>query len=248
MDRVKNKVAVVTGGARGIGRAICLKLASEGAVVNILDVNDSEETAESIRSIGGDAETYIADIRDSDRLEGIIRDIHAKWGRIDILVNNAGVVSTHENILTVTNEIWDREIGINLTAMFYCCRAVLGRMIEQKSGKIVNISSLAGDTGRLHTSPAYAAAKAGVYGLTMSMAKSAAKHGINVNAVCPGIMLTDITKAYPKEDLDKLLAEVPYPRGGRPEDIAETVLFLASQESDYINGTRIRVNGGSWMG
>lgn len=248
MGRVKDKIAIVTGGARGIGKAICLKLAEEGAEVNIFDVADYSNTIEEIKQNGGNATGYTVDITDSSSVNKNVAEIIERNGTVDILVNNAGVVSTHENILSVTDEIWEREINIDLTGTFYCSRAVLAKMISQKSGKIINISSLAGDTGRIQTSPAYAAAKAGVYGLTMSIAKSVAKHGINVNAVCPGIMLTEITKSYPPDILEKLLSEVPYTRGGKPEDIANAVLFLACNESDYINGTRIRVNGGSWMG
>ena len=248
MGRVEDKVAIVTGGARGIGRAISIRLAEEGALVNIFDVGDCSKTLEEIAQRGGKAKAFTVDITNSTQVERTVKDVISQNGRIDILVNNAGVVSTHENLLSVTDDIWEREISVNLTGAFYCSRAVLGKMIDQKSGKIVNISSLAGDTGRIQTSPAYAAAKAGVYGLTMSTAKSVAEHGVNVNAVCPGIMLTDITKAYPEDVLERLLAEVPYPRGGKPEDIADAVLFLASKESDYIAGTRLRVNGGSWMG
>lgn len=248
MDRLKNKVAIVTGGARGIGKAIAERFVEEGAVVNIFDVNSAEAIVAEIRNTGGKAYSDVVDIRESASVNQAVRGVAERCGTIDILVNNAGVVSTHENILSVTDEIWERELNINLRGTFYCCRAVLGMMIEQKHGKIVNISSLAGDTGRIQTSPAYAASKAGVYGLTMSMAKSVAKYGINVNAVCPGLMLTDITKAYPEDILQQLLSEVPYPRGGIPEDIANAVLFLSSEESEYITGARIRVNGGSWMG
>ncbi len=248
MGRLKSNIAIVTGGARGIGRAISVKLAKEGALVYIFDIGDCGWTLEEIAQNGDYAKAFNIDITNSIDVENAINDVIELHRGIDILVNNAGVVSTHDNILSVSNDIWDKEISVNLTATFYASRAVLGKMIEQKSGKIINISSLAGDTGRVQTSPAYAAAKAAIYGLTMSMARSVAEYGINVNAICPGIMLTDITKAYPEDVLDRLLSEVPYPRGGTPEDIAEAVLFLASQGSDYINGAKIRVNGGSWMG
>ncbi len=231
-----------------MGEAISRKLGEEGAHVNIFDIGDGEPAAKELRESGIEARAYTVNIADPKEVEAAVQAVISESGRVDILVNNAGVVSAHENLLSVTNEIWDREIAVNLTGAFYCCRAVLGQMIEQKYGKIVNISSIAGDTGRPQTSPAYSAAKAGVYGLTMSMAKSVAKHGINVNAVCPGVILTGIHDSYPKEALDKLLAEIPYSRGGKPLDIANAVLFLASEESDYITGTRIRVNGGSWMG
>ncbi len=248
MAELKGKVAIVTGGARGLGRAISVKLAEGGALVYIFDIGDCGWTLEEIAHNGNYARAFNVDITNSSDVKEAVDDVYAARNRIDILVNNAGIVSTHENILSVSNDIWDKEIKVNLTGSFYTSRAVLSKMIPQNSGKIINISSLAGDTGRIQTSPAYAAAKTAVYGLTMSMARSVAKYGINVNAVCPGIMLTDITKAYPEDILEELLSEVPYPRGGRPEDIGEAVYFLASKGSDYINGARIRVNGGSWMG
>lgn len=248
MGRLEGRIAIVTGGAQGLGKEISKQLAEEGAFVNIFDLGDATSTVKEIEEMGNKAKSYVVNITKQDEVDAAIQEILNTHGRIDILVNNAGVVSAHENLLSVTNEIWDREIAVNLTGTFYCCRAVTGPMIEQKYGKIINISSIAGDTGRPQTSPAYSAAKAGVYGLTMSMAKNLAKHGINVNAVCPGVVLTGIHDSYPKEALDRLLSEIPYVRGGKPLDIANAILFLASEESDYITGTRIRVNGGSWMG
>ena len=248
MGRVEGKIAIVTGGVQGLGKAISMRLAEEGARVSIFDVGNAEGTVNEILDSGYKAESSLLDITRSEEVNQAVQEIIDRHGRIDILVNNAGAVSAHDNLLTVTNEIWDREIGINLTGAFYCCRSVLEKMTAQKSGKIINISSIAGDTGRPQTSPAYSAAKAGIYGLTMSMAKSVAKYGINVNAVCPGVILTGIHDSYPQNALDKLLSEIPYLRGGQPFDIANTVLFLACSESDYITGARIRVNGGSWMG
>lgn len=247
MGRLKDKVAIVTGGARGIGRAISLRLASEGATINIWDVLDASETVKMIEDAGGKAKYTKVDITDSNSVNENVDAIVKEFGSIDIMVNNAGVLSNHENLLTVTDEIWAREITVDLTGTFYCCRAVAKYMIEQQSGKIINIGSLAANTGRYSTSPAYSAAKAGVLGLTRSVAKTVAKHGINVNAICPGIMRTEITDTYDPELLEKLFSEVPYPRGGKPEDIAGAVLFLASSDSDYINGETLRVNGGSFM-
>lgn len=248
LKKLNGKVAIVTGGAQGLGKAISLKLNSEGAIVVVFDLSDAAEVVEEINQMNGRATSYIVNITNPQEVETCVADVIEKFGAVDILVNNAGVVSAHENLLSVTDDIWDKEIAVNLSGTFYCCRSVLDQMIKQKKGKIVNISSIAGDTGRQQTSPAYSAAKAGVYGLTMSMARSVARHGINVNAVCPGVILTGIHESYPKEALDRLISEIPYSRPGKPEDIAETVLFLSSEESDYITGTRIRVNGGSWMG
>ena len=192
MGRVKGKIAIVTGGAQGLGEAIALRLAEEGALVNIFDIIEAKDLVNKIQDSGGQSNSYIVDITNNEEIEEAVARIIDRHGQIDILVNNAGAVSAHDNLLTVTDEIWDREIAINLTGTFYCSRAVLGQMIKEEKGKIINISSIAGDTGRPQTSPAYSAAKAGVYGLTMSMARSVAKYGINVNAVCPGVILTGI--------------------------------------------------------
>ncbi len=249
-QKLKGQVAIVTGGAQNIGRAISTTLAREGASVYIFDVNldVARVTAEEIaKSTGSKCVAYKVDISSSKEVNETIGRIIEAEGRIDVLVNNAGVLTNHENLLTVTDEMWAREIGVTLSGAFYCSRAVLGKMIEQKRGKIVNIASIAGETGRPSTGPAYSAAKAGVLGLTRSTARNVAKYGINVNAVSPGVVLTSIHDNYPKETIEALLAQVPYSRGGVPQDIANAVLFLASEESDFINGVKLSVNGGSFM-
>jgi NAD(P)-dependent dehydrogenase (short-subunit alcohol dehydrogenase family) len=247
MKCLEGKTAIVTGGSQNLGKAIALRLAAEGASVSIFDLNDEKgrETAEEISKQFGKAHSYAVDVSRSDRVNAAVADVQKREGKIDILVNCAGIVSTHDNLLSVTDEIWDREIGVNLTGTFNCCRAVLHGMIEKKYGKIVNIASLAGETGRPQTSPAYSAAKAGVMGLTRSIAYNVAKHGINANAVSPGVILTGIHATYPKEVLDRLIAQIPYVRGGKMDDIAGAVLFLACSDSDYITGETIKVNGGS---
>jgi len=247
MKKLINKTAIVTGGAQGFGRAIAEKLAEEGAFVNIFDKGCCAETLKLIKDAGNNAAAHKVNIADSSEVESAVKKIIEATG-VDILINNAGVVSAHENLLSVTDDIWDREIAVNLSGTFYCCRAVLDHMIEKKSGKIVNISSIAGATGRNQTSPAYSAAKAGVYGLTMSIAKSVAKHGVNVNAIAPGMIWTDMLSVYPKEATDKGFSEIPFARAGRPEDVANAVLFLVSDESGFITGARMHLNGGAWMG
>ena len=247
MGRVENKVAIVTGGAKGLGRVVALRLAKEGAKVSIFDLTCCEEALADIVNAGAMADGYLVDITDSVAVSRAIQAVIEKQGSLDIMVNNAGVASSHEDLRTVTDELWDKEIAINLSGAFYCCRAAYAQMLKQKSGKIINIASIAGDTGRISTSPAYSAAKAGISGLTRSIAKNAAKHGINVNAISPGVVLTGIHDSYPKEDLDQLLSEIPYVRGGQPFDIANAVLFLAGSESDYITGVTLQVNGGSFM-
>ena len=247
MKQLEGKTAIVTGGAQGFGRAISLRLAKEGAFVCLFDIKSCDETVSLIEKNGGSVKAYSVNVANVNEINNAISQIIKERG-VEILVNNSGVVTTHENLTTVSDEIWDKEIAVNLTGAFHCSRAVLEHMIQKQYGKIVNISSVAGATGRYMTSPAYAAAKAGIHGLTMSTAKSVAKHGINVNTIAPGPIVTGIHASYPQETIDKILNEIPYKRKGKPEDIANTVLFLVSDDSEFITGERIHVNGGAWMG
>lgn len=256
MQRVKDKKAIVTGAARGLGKQIALTLAREGADVAIWDIaiDAAERTAGEIRDLGRDSFAMKVDVTSSAEVNAAVLDVLKKFDVIDILVNNAGIVSAAPTILDLTDEQWAKEIGVNLTGTFYCTRAVLENMIKRCSGKIINIGSLAGELGRPITSAGYSSSKAGVMGFTMSVAQSVAKFGINVNAVCPGLILTEIHNGFSAEQLLTLQAGIPFNRGGKrgahgnPQDVANAVLFLASSESDYITGTRIRVNGGSLMG
>jgi 3-oxoacyl-[acyl-carrier protein] reductase len=256
MDRVKDKVALVTGASRGLGRAISITLAREGADIAIWDmaIDSANKVAQEVRDLGRRALVQDVDVTDSAQVHAAILTAIEHFGRIDILVNNAGIVSAAPTLLDLSDEQWSKEIAVDLTGTFYCTKAVLKHMMARHSGKIVNIASMAGELGRPLTSAGYSAAKAGVLGLTMSVAQSVAKYGINVNAVCPGIIITEIHAAYTQEQLMKLQADIPLNRGGvpgmhgKPSDVADAVLFLASSEADYITGTRIRVNGGSLMG
>jgi len=256
MDRVKDKVALVTGASRGLGRAISITLAREGADIVIWDMamEGANKVAQEVRGLGRRALVQGVDVTDSAQVQAAMLTAIEQFGRIDILVNNAGIVSAAPTLLDLSDEQWSKEIAVDLTGTFYCTKAILKHMIDRRSGKIVNIASLAGELGRPLTSASYSAAKAGVLGLTMSVAQSVAKYGINVNAVCPGIIITEIHAAYTQEQLTQLQADIPLNRSGvpgvhgRPSDIADAVLFLASSEADYITGTRIRVNGGSLMG
>ncbi|MHC4310717.1 MAG: SDR family NAD(P)-dependent oxidoreductase [Planctomycetota bacterium] len=256
MERVKGKKAIVTGAARGLGKEIALTLAGEGADVAIWDiaVDAAERTAAEIRELGRESLAMQVDVTSSTDVNAAVSDVLKKFDFIDILVNNAGIVSAAPTILDLTDEQWAKEISVNLTGAFYCTRAVLKKMIKRCSGKIVNIGSLAGELGRPITSAGYSSSKAGVIGFTMSVAQSVAKYGINVNAVCPGLILTEIHNDFSEEQLLTLQADIPFNRDGKkgahgiPQDVASAVLFLASSESDYITGTRIRVNGGSLMG
>lgn len=256
MERVKDKVAIITGAARGFGKADALTLAREGADIAIWEMNmeGAEQTAKEVRELGRKALVMKVDVTNSTEVNEAAEKVLKEFGKIDILINNAGVAGVAPTLLDLTDEQWDREIGVLLTGVFYCTRAVLKHMIDRRSGKIINISSIAAELGRPITSAGYSAGKAGVLGLTMSVARSVAKYGINVNAICPGIIITEIHKAYTPKQLEALQADIPFSRGGvegvrgRPQDIADAVLFLASSESNYITGERIRVNGGSLMG
>jgi NAD(P)-dependent dehydrogenase (short-subunit alcohol dehydrogenase family) len=256
MDRVKDKLAIITGAARGLGKAGALTLAKEGADIAIWDLNmeGAEQTAREVKELGRKAMAMKVDVTNSTEVNEATQKVIKQFGEVDILVNNAGIAGVAPTLLDLSDEQWTREIGVLLTGVFYCTRAVLKHMIDRRSGKIINISSIAGELGRPITSAGYSAAKAGVIGFTMSVAMSVAKYGINVNAVCPGIIIGEIHKAYSEEQLEALQSDIPFNRGGvegvrgKPQDIADAVLFLASSESDYITGTRIRVNGGSLMG
>jgi NAD(P)-dependent dehydrogenase (short-subunit alcohol dehydrogenase family) len=256
MDRVKDKVAIITGAARGFGKASTLTLAKEGADIAIWDIEieGAEQAAREVRDLGRKALALKVDVTNSAEVNEAVERVLKEFGKIDTLVNNAGILGIAPTILNLTDEQWARELSVNLTGVFYCTRAVLRHMIERHSGKIINISSINAEIGRPNTSAGYSAAKAGVLGFTMSVARTVAKYGINVNAICPGIIITELHKAFTPEQLEAAQADIPFNRGGvegvhgRPQDIADAVLFLASSESDYITGTRIRVNGGALMG
>ncbi|MBN1828319.1 MAG: 3-oxoacyl-ACP reductase FabG [Deltaproteobacteria bacterium] len=257
MDRMRDKTAIITGGSGALGKTIALTLAREGADIAIWDIS-VERGQKIVDEIVGMCNRKVifsrVDISKSKEVNAAAETVIAELGKIDVLVNNAGVVSSAPTLLDLSDERWNLELSINLTGTFYCTRAVLKHMMDKRSGKIVNIASLAGELGRPITSAGYSSSKAGVLGFTMSVARSVAAYGINVNAVCPGIIITDIHKAYSPEQLELLQADIPLNREGemgvrgKPQDVADAVLFLASKESDYVTGTRIRVNGGSLMG
>jgi len=256
MDRAKDRVAIITGAGGYLGAAMARTLANEGADVAIWELGtvmeDAEKAAEEIRDIGRKAVTMAVDVTNSSQVNEAAQKVISDFGKVDILVNNAGIAKSAPLITDLTDEDWERETKVDLTGVFYCTRAILKHMIDRHYGKIVNIASLAGELGRPITSAAYSSSKAGVLGFTMSVAMSVAKYAICVNAVCPGIILGPIHhRVYTEEQIPKLLEGIPLVEGGRSgvaQDVANAVLFLASSESDYITGTRIRVNGGSLMG
>ncbi|MDF2474159.1 MAG: 3-oxoacyl-(acyl-carrier-protein) reductase [Anaerocolumna sp.] len=240
-----NKIAIVTGASRGIGRAIALTLASYGASV-IVNYNGSKEKAEEvvneIKSKGGTASVYQADASDFEAVKTMFADVVKEYGKIDILVNNAGI--TRDNlILKMTEEEFDAVIDTNLKGVFNCLKQASRIMLKQKSGRIINISSVVGvigNPGQVN----YSAAKAGVIGMTKSLAKELGSRGITVNAVAPGYINTDMTAVLGDELKQKVTDNIPLRRLGEVADIAETVAFLASEKAAYITGQTIQVDGG----
>lgn len=243
---LEKKIAVVTGGCRGIGEAIALKFAEHGASVVIadIDLSKSAEVAAKIRSFGVEVECIHLNVADIEEIRSQSRAIVKRFGRIDIWVNNAGI-SQNLPIEELEVEDWDRILDVDLRGAFFCSQAAFRVMKDQKSGKIVNIASIAGERGGRFAGAHYSAAKAGVIVLTKCFALSGGEYNINVNAIAPGFIHTQMA-----EELGTLRGghkEIPLQRFGKPEDVAETALFLASSLSDYISGMTIDVNGGMFM-
>ncbi len=244
---LKERVALVTGGAQGIGRAVALTLARNGADVVISDVNQekAEQTAAEISGLGRRSMALKADVAREDDVEKMVEAVLERFGRIDILVNNAGI-ARDKLILRMSEGDWDAVLNVNLKGTFNCTKTVLKYMSRQRSGKIVNIASVVGEMGNAGQAN-YAASKAGVIGLTKTVAREFAQRGINVNAVAPGYIQTSMTEAIPEKAKEELKRMIPMERLGTPEDVAEAVLFLVSDVSSYITGQVLNVNGGIYM-
>ena len=245
--RLKDKTALVTGGARGIGREIALCLAREGANVVIWDVNpeSAKSTAKDIEALGVKADYAQADVTKYNQVEESVNKILDNFQKLDILVNNAGI--TKDNLLLRMSEAdWDAVINVNLKGTFNCTKAAAKVMLRQRSGKIINIASIIGIIGNFGQAN-YAASKAGIIALTKTTAKELASRGICVNAVAPGFIQTEMTAKLPADIQQKLLTQIPLNRLGKPEDVAKLCLFLASSESDYITGQVIIIDGGMVM-
>ena len=245
---LNEKVALVTGAARGLGRAIALELAAAGAKV-IVNYAGSEakaaEVVEQILAAGGEAFAVQADVSRADDVERLVKTALEEFGRIDILVNNAGIA--RDNLLLRLKEAdWDAVLNTNLKGVYLCTKAVSKGMLKQRSGVIINISSVVGVSGNAGQAN-YAAAKAGVIGFTKSMAKELAPRGIRVNAVAPGYIATDMTEILPEEVKSEILSRIPLGYVGKPADIAQAVLFLASPAANYITGQTLIVDGGMEM-
>ncbi len=246
--KLDGKTALVTGGSRGIGRAIALKLAKEGANVAV-DYAGSEalanEVVEEIKQLGKDAIAIQCDVSNGDSVAEMIKETIAHFGSLDILVNNAGI--TRDNLLMRMKESeWDDVINTNLKGVFHCTKAVSRQMMKQRKGRIINITSIVGVTGNPGQAN-YVAAKAGVIGLTKTTAKELAQRNITVNAVAPGFITTDMTDNLPEDVKNAMLSQIPLAKFGEPDDIANAVVFLASDESGYITGQTIHIDGGMYM-
>jgi 3-oxoacyl-[acyl-carrier protein] reductase len=241
------KVALVTGAAQGIGKAVALLLARNGADIVVSDINleKAEETVKEIEAIGRKAMAIRADVAKSDDVERMVQTIIEKFGQIDILVNNAGI-TRDRLILRMTEEDWDVVLNINLKGTFHCTKAVIRHMSKQKRGKIVNIASVVGEMGNAGQAN-YSASKAGVIGFTKTIAREFAQRRINVNAIAPGYIETPMTEALPEKAKEELKRMIPMERLGQPEDVAHAVLFLVSEASSYITGQVLNVNGGIYM-
>jgi 3-oxoacyl-[acyl-carrier protein] reductase len=247
---LSNKVAIVTGSARGIGRAIALKLAEVGADIVVNDIAAAaealESTANEIRALNRKALAVTADVSSSPDVARLTETAASTMGRIDILVNNAGV-TRDQLLMRMTDEDWDTVLNIDLKSAFLCTRAVLRHMMKQRWGRIISIASVVGIMGNAGQAN-YAAAKAGVIGLTKSIAKEVGSRGITANAIAPGFIETRMTEQLDEKQRQALLQRIPLGSIGTPRDVAEAVAFLASEEAKYITGQVLGIDGGMALG
>ena len=241
---LKDKIALVTGGTRGIGREIAVTLAKEGANVAITYTSNEEKAfmvLEEIKTNGVNAIAVKANVVNNDEVLNMVKTVEEELGTIDILVNNAGI--TKDNLLIrMSEEDWDSVLDVNLKGVFLCTKAVARTMMKKRYGKIINISSIVGLSGNIGQGN-YSASKAGVIGFTKSMAKELASRGVRVNAIAPGFIETDMTNILKEEIKNEMIKSIPLNSFGKPKDIANLVVFLASEESDYITGQVIKVDG-----
>jgi len=246
---LSNRVAVVTGSGRGIGRAIALKLAEVGATVVVNDIDEAvEAVAEEIRAMNRQSLAILADVSSSSDVARLMETTKATYGKVDILVNNAGI--TRDQILVrMSDEDWDRVLNVNLRSVFLCSRAVLRQMIKQRWGRIISIASIVGVAGNPGQAN-YASAKAGIIGLTRTIAREVASRGITANVIAPGFIDTEMTQRLEEKRRQELMGHIPLGYLGSPRDVAEAVAFLASEEARYITGQILNIDGGmagAWL-
>ena len=245
--RMKDRTVLITGGAGGIGQAAALRFLEEGANVAISDFDGErgEEAVRQWREYGDQVYFVQADVSIEKSVQDMVQDVESIYGSIDVLINNAGI--TDDAMLNkLTLEAWERVLSVNLTGVMLCTRAVVPKMIEKGAGKIINTSSVSGVYGNIGQTN-YAATKAGVIGLTKTWAKELGRKGINVNAVSPGFTLTPMVEKIPAKIRERMVETIPLGKLGRPRDIANAYLFLASEESDYVHGHILQVDGGIIM-
>jgi len=245
---LSGRTAMVTGANRGIGRAIALTFARAGADLALVGRNEAqlEEVAAEIRKVGQQATLLRADVSSRQDVGRAVGTALAALGHLDILVNNAGV-GLAGRVEEVSEEDWDRVLDVNLKGAFLCSQAVAPHMQQQRWGRIINIASISGQTGGVSAAVAYSASKGGMIAMTKTLARDLAAFGITVNAICPGQIMTDMSRGLSGDRLERLLAMIPLRRLGEPEDIAYAALFLASKEGGYITGATLDVNGGILM-
>ena len=248
MNRLQNKIALITGGSRGIGKAIALRLAKEGANIAICanrSIDRAKAVAKKIEELGRQSLALQTDVSNHEDITVLFETILKTWGKIDILVNNAGI--TRDGLLLRLKEVdWDAVLNVNLKGAFLCTKAASRAMVRERSGRIINISSvtgLMGNPGQVN----YSASKSGLFGLTKTVARELASRGITVNVVAPGFSPTEMTEDLPKNVKEKLLEQIPLKVPGKPEDIAAAVAFLASDDASYITGQILAVDGGMAM-
>ncbi len=245
--KLEGKTAIITGGAQGIGLAIAEALAKEGALIGIADLKgeQAKKVADDFNARGKKALSFQVNVANSGEVKQMIDQAMAAWNKIDILVNNAGI--TRDGlIIRMKEEDWNLVLDINLNGTFFCIKEVLSKMAKQRSGRIINISSIVGAMGNAGQAN-YVASKAAVIGLTKTVAKEYASRGITVNAVAPGFIETEMTRILPAQTREELIKQIPQGRMGAVEDIANAVCFLASDQASYITGQVIHVNGGMYM-
>ena len=244
--RLKDKVALVTGAARGIGKAIAVRLAQEGVYVGLMDLRETQPLAKKMEEAGHTTIPLSVDITDYESVTRAVDAMVRKYGRIDILVNNAGII-VRGTMLELSHEDWQRVMNVNVNGTFNCCKAVIPQMVKQSYGRIVNITSIAGKMGDLTAAPAYGASKGAINTFTKSLARELAGYNITVNAIAPHAIETDMSAEWSDEKRRKIVDSIPLKRLGKPEEVAAAVVFLINEEASFITGEILDMNGGYLM-